>query len=87
MTTNDANQTSLLARIAGKFAYHPENVATEALGHILRYEGALRILGLTLLDGGVDGYFRHRAPHPGSEWRDWGNGVSALWTKASGDAA
>ena len=54
MTTNDANQTSLLARIAGKFAYHPENVATEALGHILRYEGALRILGLTLLDGGVD---------------------------------
>lgn len=54
MTTNDANQTSLLARIAGKFAYHPENVATDALGHILRYEGALRILGLTLLDGGVD---------------------------------
>ena len=33
------------------------------------------------------GEFRHRDPHPGSEWRDWGNGVSALWTKVSGDAA
>ena len=27
------------------------------------------------------GYFRHRDPHPGSEWRDWDNGVWALWTK------
>ena len=33
------------------------------------------------------GYFRRRDPHPGGEWRDWGNGVSALWTKVSGDAA
>ena len=33
------------------------------------------------------GEFRHRDPHPGSEWRDWGNGVWALWTKAGGDAA
>ncbi len=33
------------------------------------------------------GYFRRRDPHPGSEWRDWDNGVSTLWTKVSGDAA
>lgn len=33
------------------------------------------------------GYFRRRDPHPGGEWRDWDNGVSALWTKVSGDAA
>lgn len=32
------------------------------------------------------GYFRRRDPHPGGEWRDWGNGVWALWTKRGGDA-
>ena len=33
------------------------------------------------------GEFRRRTPRAGSEWRDWGNGVWALWTKVSGDAA
>ncbi len=33
------------------------------------------------------GEFRHRDPHPGSEWRDWGNGVSALWTKGDSEVA
>ena len=33
------------------------------------------------------GHFAGGAPHPGSEWRDWGNGVWALWTKVGGDAA
>ncbi len=33
------------------------------------------------------GHFRNRVPHPGSEWRDWGNGVWALWTKAGAGAA
>ena len=36
-----------------------------------------------------DGRWRSNYANPpeGSEWRDWGNGVSALWTKVSGDAA
>lgn len=25
------------------------------------------------------GHFRHRTPHPGSKWIDWGQGVSVLW--------
>lgn len=28
------------------------------------------------------GYFRHRVPHPGSKWIDWGTGVSVLWARA-----
>ena len=28
------------------------------------------------------GRFRHRDPHPGSEWIDWGNGVSVLRSRA-----
>ena len=48
-------KTSLLARIAGKFAYHPENVATEALGDILgRSDMAKDALKRMLQDGGVD---------------------------------
>ena len=39
----------------------------------------------------VDADGRWRSSHPnapeGSEWRDWGNGVSALWTKVGGAAA
>ena len=39
----------------------------------------------------VDADGRWRSSHPnapkGSEWRDWGNGVSALWTKVDAGAA
>lgn len=39
----------------------------------------------------VDADGRWRSSHPnapeGSEWRDWGNGVSALWTKVGGDSS
>ena len=28
------------------------------------------------------GEFSHRSPHPGSEWRDWGEGRWVLWSKA-----
>ena len=38
-----------------------------------------------LIDEG--GHFRKPAPSPESEWRDWGNGVWALWTKVSAGAA
>ena len=36
-----------------------------------------------------DGRWRHRRSGTleGSEWRDWGNDVSALWTKAGGDSS
>ena len=30
------------------------------------------------------GAFRRHTPHPGAEWRDWGNGVWALWTERRG---
>ena len=35
----------------------------------------------------ADGRWRRRHPNPpaGSEWRDWDNGVWALWTKVGGD--
>lgn len=33
------------------------------------------------------GQFRKPAPSPESEWRDWSNGVWALWTKVGGDVA
>ena len=29
------------------------------------------------------GEFSHRSPHPGSEWRDWGQGRWALWSQTS----
>ena len=29
------------------------------------------------------GEFSHRNPHPGSEWRDWGQGRWALWSQTS----
>ena len=30
------------------------------------------------------GEFSHRNPHPGSEWRDWGEGRWALWSRVTG---
>jgi hypothetical protein len=27
------------------------------------------------------GHFRHRTPHPGSHWIEWGNGVSVLYSE------
>ena len=30
------------------------------------------------------GEFRRRNPHPGSEWRDWGEGRWALWSQTTG---
>ena len=48
-------------------------------------QGKAKTAYAVLIDEG--GHFRGRAPHPGSEWRDWSNGVWALWTKVSGAAA
>ena len=48
-------------------------------------QGKAKTAYAVLIDEG--GHFRGRAPHPGSEWRDWGNGVWALWTKVGGDVA
>ena len=28
------------------------------------------------------GHFRHRDPHPGSEWIDWGQGAWMLWSQS-----
>lgn len=48
-------------------------------------QGKAKTAYAVLIDEG--GYFRKRAPSPDSEWRDWDNGVCALWTKVGGDAA
>ena len=49
----------------------------------VRQESAKTAYAIFIDEGGA---FR-QASYPGSEWRDWGNGVWALWTKAGGDAA
>ena len=36
---------------------------------------------LIFIDEG--GHHRHRNPHPGSEWRDWGGGRWVLWSKVA----
>lgn len=48
-------------------------------------QGKAKIAYSVLIDEG--GHFAGGAPHPGSEWRNWGNGVWALWTKVGGDVA
>ena len=48
-------------------------------------QGKAKTAYAVLIDEG--GHFRNRTPHPGSEWLDWGNGVSALWTKVGGDSS
>ena len=48
-------------------------------------QGKAKTAYAVLIDEG--GQFRKPAPSPESEWRDWGNGVWALWTKVGGDAA
>ena len=47
--------------------------------------GKARVAYAIFIDEG--GYFRHREPHPGSVWKDWGDcgslvfDVSVLWSK------
>lgn len=48
-------------------------------------QGKAKTAYAVLIDEG--GHFRNRTPHPGSEWLDWDNGVSALWTKVGGDSS
>ena len=48
-------------------------------------QGRAKTAYAVLIDEG--GYFRKPAPSPESEWRDWGNGVWALWTKVDAGAA
>ena len=48
-------------------------------------QGKAKTAYAVLIDEG--GHFRRRAPLPGSEWRDWGNGVWTLWTKVGAGAA
>ena len=43
-------------------------------------KGRAEVAYAMLIDEG--GYFRNRAPHPGSEWVDWGNGVWVLFSRA-----
>ena len=54
---------------------------------IQRYvgEGGVGVAYAILID--ADGRWREKRPNPpeGSKWRDWDNGVSALWTKVGGD--
>ena len=51
----DPQPPTLLAHLVPKFASHPENVAVEALGHILTHSGAARsALADLLRDGGAD---------------------------------
>ncbi len=55
MTTNDANQISLLAYLAYKFGGQTETIATEALGYILsRSKAARNALRGTIRKGNVD---------------------------------
>ena len=50
-------------------------------------KGGVGVAYAILVD--ADGRWRRRHPNApeGSEWRDWDNGVSALWTKVGGDAS
>ena len=43
--------------------------------------GKVKVAYSIFIDEG--GHFRHRDPHPGSEWRDWGAGIWVLWSRAS----
>ncbi len=45
---------TLLAHLAGSLSRHPENIAVEALGYILRSEPTLRVMRDVLKEGGAD---------------------------------
>ena len=50
-------------------------------------EGGVGAAYAILVDADGRWLRRHSNPPVGSEWRDWGNGVSALWTKVDAGAA
>ena len=45
-------------------------------------QGKVKAAYSVFIDEG--GEFSHRNPHPGSEWRDWGEGRWALWSQTTG---
>ena len=45
---------TLLAHLAGSLSRHPENIAVEALGYILKSEPTLRVMEAVLKEGGAD---------------------------------
>ena len=76
MTTNDANQISLLAHLAYKFGGQTETIATEALGYILsRSEAARNALRDMIGIGGVDVGQIARAQTEGPDRGRWEGGA------------
>ena len=88
--------------VAVEFKYEPKHDGAMAsddvvdwreveadIGKVQKYvsEGGVGVAYAILID--ADGRWRDRRANPpeGSEWRDWGNGVSALWTKVGGDSS
>jgi len=58
-----------------------EGSVAKDIEHIRRSvtEGGTRTAYAILIDEGR--YFAWRDPFPGSEWLDWGNGISVLWAQ------
>ena len=50
-------------------------------------QGGVHTAYSILIDEGGYWHRTHSNPPAGSEWRDWGNGVWALWTKVGGDSS
>ena len=88
--------------VAAEFKFEPAYTGTMASEDVVDWpavEGDIAKIKNYVGKGGVgaayailvdaDGRWRRRHPNPlaGSEWRDWGNGVWALWTKVGDDAA
>lgn len=92
---------SVLVAVEFKFEPHRSRLASTQAPRVIwtEFEDDIRKLQAYVGPGRVhtaysilideDGRWRHRRSGTleGSEWRDWGNGVSALWTKRGGDAA
>ena len=88
--------------VAAEFKYEPARngaIASDDVVDWREVEADIQKIRKYVGEGGVaaayailidaDGRWRDRRPNPpdGSEWRDWGNGVWALWTKAGGDSS
>ena len=88
--------------VAAEFKYEPAHTGAMASDDVVLWpevEADIEKIKRYVGEGGVgaayailvdaDGRWLRRRPNPpaGSEWRDWSNGVWALWTKVSGAAA
>lgn len=88
--------------VAAEFKYEPARdgaIASDDVVDWREVEADIQKIRKYVGKGGVaaayailidaDDRWIHRHPNPpdGSEWRDWGNSVSALWTKVGGDSS